>query len=53
MSWKNKLYYYYTRVPKVAYYNNNMNYGDLIITYSHTHDWSAGQYCYYCGAYAE
>ncbi len=53
MSWKNKLYYYYTRVPEVAYYNGNMNYGDLIITYSHIHDWSSGQYCYYCGAYAE
>lgn len=52
MSWKNKLHYYYTRVPGVAYYNNNMVYGSLIITYSHTHDWSSGQYCYYCGACA-
>lgn len=53
MSWKNKLHYYYTRVPGVAYYNNNMVYGSLIITYSHTHDWSSGQYCYYCGACAK
>lgn len=52
MSWKNKLYYYYTRVENTSYYNNDMNYGALIVTYKHTHDWSAGAICEVCGAAA-
>lgn len=52
MSWKDKLYYYYTRIENTSYYNNDMNYGSLIITYKHTHDWSSGENCGVCGARA-
>lgn len=49
--WKGILKYYYTRVDG-NYYNSEMNYGDLIITYSHTHNWDSDIYCDYCGAEA-
>lgn len=51
-SWKEVLKYYYTRSENVTYYNSLMNYGALIITTSHVHDWGAGIICAYCGAVA-
>lgn len=51
-SWRHILEYYYTRVSGISYYNSGMSYGPVIITYSHIHDWSAGQYCSFCGAFA-
>lgn len=52
-SWKDILKYYYTRVSTVNYYNSKMNYGNLIITTQHTHDWGGSEVCSYCGAYAK
>lgn len=51
-SWKEILKYYYTRLENVTYYNSLMNYGALIITTSHVHDWGGGIICAHCGAVA-
>ena len=49
-SWQDILKYYYTRVSGTSYYNSYMNYGNLIITTQHTHNWSNGVNCSSCGA---
>lgn len=49
-NWKDIFRYYYTRDEDVEYYNGEMNYGSLIFTTYHTHDWSYGSICWYCGA---
>ncbi len=51
-SWKEILKYYYTRSENVTYYNSLMNYGALIVTTSHVHDWGGGIICAHCGAVA-
>lgn len=51
-SWKEILKYYYTRTESVTYYNSLMNYGALIVTTSHVHDWGGGIICAHCGAVA-
>lgn len=54
MSWQEILRYYYTRVTNIShYYNAQMNYGTLVITTAHTHDWSDGYSCPTCGAIVE
>lgn len=50
--WQNILHYYYERVPGVDYYNVEVTYGLLIITTGHIHDWSSGEYCNICNAWA-
>lgn len=52
-SWQDILKHYYTRVSNVSYYNSDMNYGSLIITTQHVHDWGYGTTCAYCGAIAK
>lgn len=50
--WKYILHYYYERMSGISYYNTAVSYGALIITTSHTHDWSGGPVCGICNAVA-